>query len=70
MIALLAMTVLKHWLKSLDKMTEHGGFNLTKWASKSKEVIGHIAKQDQTNQIPLISARVSHLKHWAFSGIR
>lgn len=33
--------------KSLDKMMECGGFNLTKWASNSKEVLSHIAKQDQ-----------------------
>ena len=33
--------------KSLDKMMERGGFNLTKWASNSKEVLSHIAKQDQ-----------------------
>ena len=33
--------------KSLDKMMEHGGFNLTKWASSSEEVLSHIAKQDQ-----------------------
>ena len=33
--------------KSLDKMMERGGFNLTKWASNSKEVLSCIAKQDQ-----------------------
>jgi len=33
--------------KSLAKMTERGGFNLTKWASNSEEVLSHIAIQDQ-----------------------
>ena len=33
--------------KSLDEMMEHGEFNLTKWASNSKEVLSHIAKEDQ-----------------------
>ena len=34
-------------LQSLDKMMERGGFNLTKWASNSKEVLSHIAEQEQ-----------------------
>ena len=33
--------------KSLDEMMERSGFNLTKWASNSKEVLSHIAKEDQ-----------------------
>ena len=33
--------------KSLDEMMERGGFNLIKWASNSKEVLSHIAKEDQ-----------------------
>jgi len=33
--------------KPLDKMMERGGFNLTKWASNSEEVLRHIAIQDQ-----------------------
>ena len=35
--------------KSLDKMMERGEFNLTKWVSNSKEVLSHIAKQDQAH---------------------
>ena len=48
--------------KSLDEMMERGGFNLTKWASNSKEVLSHIAKEDQAQnyRIPSISTRVSH----------
>ena len=34
--------------QSLDKMMERGGFNLTKWASNSKEVLSHIAEQEQS----------------------
>ena len=33
--------------QSLDKMMGRGGFNLTKWASNSKEVLSHIAEQEQ-----------------------
>ena len=33
--------------QSLDKMMERGGFNLTKWASYSREVLSHIAEQEQ-----------------------
>ena len=33
--------------QSLDKMMEQGGFNLTKWASNSREVLTHIAEQEQ-----------------------
>ena len=33
--------------QSLEKMMERGGFNLTKWASNSKEVLSHIAEQEQ-----------------------
>ncbi|XP_068750874.1 uncharacterized protein [Montipora capricornis] len=33
--------------QSLDKMMERGGFNLTKWASNSREVLSHIAEQEQ-----------------------
>ena len=33
--------------QSLDKMMERGGFNLTYWASNSKEVLSHIAEQEQ-----------------------
>ncbi|PFX21317.1 hypothetical protein AWC38_SpisGene14196 [Stylophora pistillata] len=33
--------------QSLDRMMERGGFNLTKWASNSKEVLSHIAEQEQ-----------------------
>lgn len=33
--------------QSLDKMMERGGFNLTKWVSNSREVLGHIAEQEQ-----------------------
>ena len=33
--------------QSLDKMMERGGFNLTKWASNSKEVLSHIAEQEK-----------------------
>ena len=33
--------------QSLDKMMERGGFNLTKWATYSKEVLRHIAEQEQ-----------------------
>ena len=28
-------------------MMERGGFNLTKWASNSKDVLSHIAEQEQ-----------------------
>ena len=34
--------------QSLDKMVEQGGFNLTKWASNSKEVLSHIEEQEQS----------------------
>ena len=34
--------------QSLDKMMEQGGFNLTKWASNSKEVLSHIEEQEQS----------------------
>ena len=37
--------------QSLDKMMERGGFNLTKWASNSKEVLSHIAEQEQAESI-------------------
>ena len=30
--------------QTLDKMMERGGFNLTKWASNSKEVLSLIAE--------------------------
>ena len=33
--------------QSLDKMMERGGFNLTKWASNSRELLSHIAEQEQ-----------------------
>ena len=33
--------------QSLDKI-EQGGFNLTKWASNSKEVLSHIEEQEQS----------------------
>ena len=32
--------------QSLDKMMEQGGFNLTKWARNSKEVLSHIEEQE------------------------
>ena len=34
--------------QSLDKMMEQGGFNLTKWASNSKEVLSHIEELTST----------------------
>ena len=37
--------------QSLDKMIEQGGFNLTKWASNSKEVLSHIEEQSQSSTI-------------------
>ena len=40
-------------LQSLDKMMERGGFNLTKWASNSKEVLSHIAEQEQVESITI-----------------
>ena len=39
--------------QSLDKMMERGGFNLTKWASNSKEVLSHIAEQEQAESITI-----------------
>ena len=39
--------------QSLDKMMERGGFNLTKWASNSKEVLSHIPEQEQAESITI-----------------
>ena len=39
--------------QSVDKMMERGGFNLTKWASNSKEVLSHFAEQDQAESITI-----------------
>ena len=39
--------------QSLDKMMERGGFNLTKWASNSKEVLSHIAEHEQAESITI-----------------
>lgn len=39
--------------QSLDKMMERGGFNLTKWASNSKEVLSHIDEQEQAKSITI-----------------
>ena len=39
--------------QSLDKMMERDGFNLTKWASNSKEVLSHIAEQEQAESITI-----------------
>ena len=39
--------------QSLGKMMERGGFNLTKWASNSKEVLSHIAEQEQAESITI-----------------
>jgi len=48
--------------KSLDKMMERGGFNLTKWASNSEEVISHIAKQDQAQSNTIDFSKSEPLK--------
>ena len=39
--------------QSLDKMMERGGFNMTKWASNSKEVLSHIAEHEQAESITI-----------------
>ena len=39
--------------QSLGKMMERGGFNPTKWASNSKEVLSHIAEQEQAESITI-----------------
>ena len=38
---------------SLDKMMERGGFNLTKWASNSKDVLSHIHAKEQAESSPI-----------------
>jgi len=39
--------------QSLDKMMEQGGFNLTKRASNSKEVLSHLEEQTNLSPVPL-----------------
>ena len=39
--------------QSLDKMMKRGSFNLTKWASNSREVLSHIQEQEQAESSTL-----------------
>ena len=55
--------------QSLDKMMERGGFNLTKWASNSKEVSATLPSKSRRRPLPLISMPVSPERYWECLGI-
>lgn len=55
--------------QSLDKMTKRGGFNLTKWASNSREVLSHIQEQEQAESSTLGFNASERSKHWECVGI-
>ena len=50
--ALVVLTTLK-LQQSLDKMMARGGFNLSKWASNSREVLSYITEQEQAESSTL-----------------
>jgi len=48
--------------KCLDNMMERGGLNLTTWASNLKEVLSHIAKQEQAQLNTIDFSEIEPLK--------